>query len=249
MIEVEDGSTRSKENDSTNLKKYKRSEVINLVYSKGSKDSKSTIKVENFEAKTIDEVNTWAGENGIIIDATEVASELPSGYIVSQSVEAGEQIAFGDVFTVEVSKGQGTPMPSLIGLSEDEAVAVLNENEILHEISYKYSDNTSSGNVMYQSLAIDDSYYPEDTVNVDVSLGQVFIQDYSGMYLNEAVAAIDELNTSGANIYYNVYEVSSSSSDNESEIFETPAKGTVKSMEPYGEYIATGSTINIYVYG
>lgn len=242
------------EDDSYNLKNYKREQPVKFVVSKGAKDSKENIKVENFEAQTVDTAITWATENGVILNQEEVASDIPAGYIVSQDIEAGSVISFGDVLTLEVSKGPGIATPSFIGLSQSDAESLAKENEILCELVPKYSDVTSAGNVMYQSIAIGDGYYPEDTLEIDISLGQPFIQDYSGMYVNEAISAIEDLNASGANLNYQIIDVNGASessgnvSDGSEVISSSGSKGTIQKMSPYGEYVSTGSTITFYVY-
>lgn len=232
------------EDDSVTSKNYTRSDNAVFVISKGSKEDKKNVKVDNFVNQTTDKVYEWNQDTGIMVDEQQVSSDIPAGYIVSQSVEPGTMLGFGDIITVEVSKGPGEYTPYLIGYNIDDATTIADDSNIPLEPTEVYSDSTA-GTVVSQSKAEGESIYPdEESLKVSVSLGQPFINDMSGATLGDAVSMINELNSQGANLTYTTEEVALSKEDKESGL----TSGSIKSISNSNSFVSLGSNLVITVY-
>lgn len=232
------------ENETVDSKNYTRSEQVNFIISKGSKSDSKNKKVDNFVNQTIDSVAEWNADAGIIIDEVPIASNIPEGYIISQSVAPGEMLGFGDVLTLEVSKGSGIAMPNVVGYSEQGASEELTKNNIMFEVVEQYSDS-DYGYIISQSIPASTPYFEEDSgVILTKSLGSPFIDDVSGGSLKDAVDMINALNEQGANISYYTEEVTRSEEEKEEGI----SAGTVKSISSNNKYVSIGSTVKITLY-
>lgn len=232
------------EDDSVTAKNYTRSAKVDFVISKGSREDKKNVKVENFVDQTTDKVYEWNTDTGIMVDEVPVSSDIPVGYIVSQSVAPGTMMGYGDIITLEVSKGPGVYTPNLIGYTIDDATAIAEKSKIPLEPTEKYSDGTA-GYIIDQSMYEGESFYPdEDTLNVTVSLGQPFINDMSGSSLGDAVAMINELNTQGANLTYSTKNVKLTADDKE----QGMTSGMIKSISNSNSFVSPGANITIEVY-
>lgn len=232
------------EDDSVTMKNYTRAAKANFVISKGKKSDKKNVKVDNFVNQTTDAVYTWNVETGIMIDEQEVENAAPPGYIVSQSVDPGEMMGFGDILTIEVSKGPGEIVPNLIGYSLENATDIASDSKITVESTEKYS-NSNSGVVVDQSIAGGDSIYPEeDTLRLTVSLGKPFINDMTGGTLGDAISQITELNNQGAGLTYSTNYLTLSDSDKEMGL----SSGMIKSNSNSNSFVSVGSNIVINVY-
>lgn len=232
------------EDDSVTPTNYTRNDSVTFILSKGSKSDKKDVKVENFANQTIDKVYEWNQDTGIMIDEQQVSSDIPPGYIVSQSVEPGTMLGFGDTITIEVSKGPGVYTPNLIGYNLDEAIAIADENKINLEPSETYSDS-SSGIIVSQSKAEGSSIYPdEESLKVDVSLGQPFINDMAGSNLGDVVMMINELNRQGANLTYTTTEVSISDEEKE----QGAISSSVKSISNSNSFVSPGTNLEVEIY-
>ncbi|WOO89644.1 PASTA domain-containing protein [Mollicutes bacterium LVI A0078] len=232
------------EDDSVSEKNYTRSAKAEFVISKGSKEEKKNVKVDNFVNQTIDSVYEWNQDTGIMIDEEQIPSDIPEGYIVSQSVEPGTMLGYGDVITVEISKGPGEYTPYLIGYNIDDATEVAAEINLSLEPAESYSDS-NAGVIIYQSKAEGESIYPEEeSLKVTVSLGQPFITDMSGATIGDLASMINDFNTQGANLSYTTTEVALSDEDKEAGV----RSGTIKSISNANSFVNVGSTLTVEVY-
>lgn len=232
------------ENEGITVDNYTRSEPVKFIVSKGAKGDDKTKKVENFVNKQTDSVAEWVGDEGIIISEVQVVSELPEGYIVSQSVEPGTMLGFGDIIEIEVSKGLGTIVPSVIGYSEDGAAQILSDAGISYEVKEIYS-SSDHGVVIDQSLASGSNYFEDSpSLVITKSLGNVFIDDLTGSTLREANDMINNLNSQGANVSYYTEEVERT----DDQIEEGITSGTIKSNTSANKYVNPGTEIKITLY-
>lgn len=232
------------EDDSVTTKNYTREAKANFILSKGSKSDKKNLKVENFVDQTTDKVYEWNADSGVMIDEQQVSSDIPAGYIVSQSIEPGEMVGFGDILTVEVSKGPGEAVPYLIGYDLDSAQSIADDSGIVLEPTESYS-NSDNGLIVAQSISSGESIYPEEeSLKVTVSLGKPFIDDMTGSNLGSAVSMINGLNSQGANLTYTTSEVALTDEDKEMGL----TSGMIKSISGANQFVSTGSNIEIVTY-
>ncbi len=153
-------------------------------------------------------------------------------------------LGFGDIIEIEISKGLGTIVPSVIGYSEEGAVQILFDAGISYEVKEKYS-SSDHGVVIDQSLA-SGSNYLEDSPSLVItkSLGNVFIDDLTGSTLREANDMINNLNSQGANVSYYIEEVERT----DDQIEEGITSGTIKSNTSANKYVNPGTEIKITLY-
>lgn len=232
------------EDDSVTADNYTRAATANFIISKGSREDKKNVKVLNFVSQTTDKVYEWNQDTGIMIDEQQISSDIPAGYIVSQSSEPGTMLGYGDILTLEVSKGPGEYTPYLIGYNLDEATSIASDSGISLEPTERYSDS-SAGIIISQDKSEGESIYPEEeSLEVDVSLGKPFISDLTGASLGDLVMVINELNTQGANLTYTTTDVAISDEDREQGV----TSGTIKSMSNSNSFVSPGSNIKVKVY-
>ncbi len=224
--------------EGVNSKNYTRQNKIVFHVSKGKKGSDKKVKMQDFVNKMVDKAQTWAGEKDVLIEQKDVKSDKPLGTVISQSEKKDTLVAPGQTITLEVSKGPGIPTPNFAGLNKTDAQTVATESKVMIAVTEEYNSFVNAGQLISQSIGTGGSFYDEDTITLNYSLGNPFITDYSGQYENEAVNAIVAMNEQGAGLSYNIVYGSGP---------KGTAKGYVYKCRPYGSYVNVGSKITIYV--
>ncbi len=129
----------------------------------------------------------------------EYSDSLPRGTIISTHPKQGSKIYSGEVVTLKYSLGkriQATKIPDLYGLSEAQALSLLDSRKLeLENISYVTSD-TAAGKVISQAPAAFE-VVPEGTkVKLTVSLGllhQKSVPDLYGLDISGAKKKLAEV--------------------------------------------------------
>ncbi len=156
--------------------KVKVNSIIKLYVSEGPK----TAKMPNLIGKKWDEVQSELQalelpDMGKQIAKEEVFNDAPAGTILEQTPQPSEEFALKEAqIKLIVSKGRQTrPMPSLLGLSEDQAKAIILQNQLKLSDDIKYEKSYSpKGTVTKQwPFEPDDPVSPGDTVYITVSSG------------------------------------------------------------------------------
>ena len=143
---------------------------IYVVVSKGAK----MVKVTDVEGKDI-KVATYELETtlGFKVQVEEVESDdIAEGIIISQDIKADEEIAYGSTIKLTVSKGDGREvvvMPTVVGKTESEAKAELEELGLKVEVSYDEDKSKTNGVVLTQSYPKNQSLKEEDLVKITVN--------------------------------------------------------------------------------
>lgn len=213
---------------------FKRSSNLTIVISKGSKP-RNEIVMENFVGKSSDYLLTWASQNKIEVNTSMVFSNREVGEVVYQSVPAGDSISEGDTLSVSVSKGQGVTVPYFIGKKKSYAASFASTNDILVTYNEIYSNNEKN-TIIDQSIASNSLMGVGDTIVITVSLGKPYIPNYIGEDINELLAWIEEVNSSGCNISLQINEKKYYS--------DTVKKDAIITQNKVG-YINLADTINV----
>jgi beta-lactam-binding protein with PASTA domain len=101
-----------------------------------------------------------------------VFAAAPKGEVVDQQPQSGERAAPGTVVTLKVSKGPNTkPVPDVIGLQEDEAIAKLRESGFEARV-FDVPASDPSGTVVAQEPPPGESAPPDSRVRINVSTGE-----------------------------------------------------------------------------
>jgi len=101
-----------------------------------------------------------------------VFAGAPKGEVVDQQPRSGERAAPGSVVTLKVSKGPNTkPVPDVIGLQEDEAIARLRASEFEPRV-FDVPAADPAGTVVAQEPPPGERAPPDSRVRINVSTGQ-----------------------------------------------------------------------------
>ena len=98
--------------------------------------------------------------------------EIPAGFIILQDPAYVENYKIKEKNTIKVvvSKGQELVIvPKLVGLTKDEAIAALEDNNLLYEIEEKEDKEVEAGIIISQSIEKDKEVYAGETVKIIVS--------------------------------------------------------------------------------
>lgn len=88
-----------------------------------------------------DMLNKYAGKLDIKLEGKPVYSTYVENAIVSQSIEEGVEVPLGTVVYVKVSNGKNiSVVPEVVGLSSEEAIALINENGFSVEQKQEFNE-------------------------------------------------------------------------------------------------------------
>lgn len=148
----------------------KEGKVIELTVSVASDE----IKVPDVTGKTQDEATSTLEDAGFKVEVQEESSDsVDEGNVIRQSPSAGKKLAKDETVIIVVSTGEeDVTVPSLIGLTKEDAVAKLTSAGLQYSItSYEFSDDYESGYVIYQNYSSGESVSPDTVINIKVSKG------------------------------------------------------------------------------
>lgn len=142
--------------------KKEKGTKINLTVSKGAQE----IPVPNLVGLTVEEAKKQLTANGLKFAAgpAEYSDDVEKDLIARQDIPAGEKVAKDTTITYYQSLGsEGVPVPNVVGQSEVNATAALNNVNLYVSAEYKYSDqpvgtviaqNPSSGKLQEGSTVV-----------------------------------------------------------------------------------------------
>ncbi len=143
---------------------------VYLVISKGKK----MVDVTDVVGKDI-KVARYELEQtlGFVVEVEEVVDEkISAGIVKTQSVNAGEQAAYGSTIKLQVSKGDGkatVTMPSVLNETEADAKAKLEGLKLTVNVKYDSDDTKKNGVVIKQSYPQNQSLKEGDLVEITVN--------------------------------------------------------------------------------
>lgn len=188
-----------------NESEFVRSSQLTVVISKGKKQ-KSQVTVDNFVGKSYDAIVSWAAEKNVIIVKTDVFSNKEIGEITSQSVSAGTKIKEEDTIYVNVSKGEASYIPSLVGKTKSYANTWALDSDIKVIIQEEYNDTVEKNKVINQNIQAGSYIDKDDVLVLTVSLGKPYLEDYKGKSIDELLEWVEEINESGCNVNVKINE-------------------------------------------
>lgn len=183
-----------------------------------------SFSVPNLNYKTEQEAVQILSNMGVKTNVSKESSELfAAGLVLSQDRAKGETLEPGTTVSITVSKG-GKPfsMPSVVGMGEDKARAMLTEAGLAVETEYDFADGVKEGNVISQSINADTDVTRGTTVKIVVcsKKGLVTVANVVGM---EQSAAEKTIKGQNFKISINLIE---SSSEKGMVISQLPAAGS-----------------------
>lgn len=162
------------------------------------------VKVPDLSGKTYDEAKAELEKYGLTIENKgEVSSDdYDEGEVANQDPVAGTSVKKGTTVGVVISNGKGSvDVPDVKGVSEDDAVAKLNNEGFKPNKTYSYSDTVKEGYVISQSPEGGSKGKAGDTITIEISKGgeAVTVPDVTNTYKSEEQAKI-ELSAAGLNV-------------------------------------------------
>ena len=103
----------------------------------------------------------------------ESSDTVESGYVISQTPEAGESVSEGDTVTIVISQGkEAVKVPDLSGYSESEAKKALEDKGLtVGSVKSAYSDSVEEGKVISQTVDADKYVEAGTKVGFTISKG------------------------------------------------------------------------------
>ena len=157
--------------DPTAGSKAKAGSKVNLVISTG--EDGASVEVPDVKGKSQANAEKALKDAGLVpvIGTPKETTEVASGTVVSQSVEAGTSVAKNSKVTITVAAAPGTvQVPDVIGLTETAAKATLEKAGLQVSSSTEYSSK-SKGTVIGQSVNAGHNVEKGTTVGITVSAG------------------------------------------------------------------------------
>lgn len=138
--------------------------------------------------------NMLAGKGFVVNKVESYNDTVPKGNVISQSQPAETKVAIGTTITVTVSLGKEDTtvrVPNLMGYEEDEAIAILIENNLaVGNIGQANSETVEEGKVCYQSHSYGAFVERGTAIDFKISMGSAAVT----YRLNAGIAAptVDE---------------------------------------------------------
>ncbi len=132
------------------------------------------VKMPQVKGKSVEEARNALTDLGIKSEVTyEESDTIEAGEVISADVEEGTEIRVGTTVKLTASAGpQGIPVPSVTGISYDEANARLTQLGFAVTRVEGYSDEVEEGIVMSQVPSADTEVAKGTNITVTVSLGK-----------------------------------------------------------------------------
>jgi eukaryotic-like serine/threonine-protein kinase len=157
--------------------------------------SGETVEVPDLSGLTRDEAEVELRQAGLSGDFKDRPSDSVDALeVIKTDPAAGEEIDEGGTVTVFISSGpKQTEVPSLIGLTEDEAKKELGKADLKLGETFREFNAAPEGEVFDQDPDVGDSAEIDSTVNIYVSRGPepVIVPDVVGQTEDSAIAELD----------------------------------------------------------
>lgn len=189
---------------------------------------KKDVTLPNLVGITLEEAQTQIEEAELTLGEVteEYNSEYAAGYVISQDPEYQEDYTVKEDSTINLVVSLGieeTTVPKVVGMTEEEAIAALEEANLQYEIVEEASSKVEAGYVISQDIEEDTVIYAGDTVTITVSTGVAMITVTSVIGDTES-AATKELEDLGLNVI--ITEDEDKSKDNGTVIKQSISAGT-----------------------
>ena len=219
----------------------KNSQIESQVSQNTQNESQSTstqemLKMINIVGMSLEDAKSSLQEMGIRVFVSESRdSNEPDGTILEQSVSEDEEIAKGATVKVVISTAL-KEVPNVVNLTEENAVAKIENSGFVPEKQYEYSDTIKKGTVISQTPDAKTTAKLGEKVTLIISQGKELVKvptNLLGKSENEVKTTLEGLGfvvTKGTSEYSNDYQ-----------------EGVVMKIDNAGEELEKGSKIKIYL--
>ena len=174
----------------------KRSDMIIIQISVGTKSVGIEIPMPDFSSYTKKNIESWAETNNIQVNYKSAFSDtVESGNVISQSPEKNTTIKTGDSITITLSSGKAIKVDGLKGKTKTEVEAWAKETGANVEYYSYYADSTEKDKVISTSPS-SGSVSENTEIKVYISLGSVKVIDFTGKKEADVKTWIDTINKS-----------------------------------------------------
>lgn len=163
------------------------------------------IEVPELMGMTEDEAKAALEEIGLGYNVRiyQESLEYEEGYIIGQSVEAGQMVDENTVIKVTISSGLTevfVVVPNVIGETEGSAQSTINALGLKMESETAYSDEYEQGEIISMNPVAGTEVAEESTVTVVVSMGaeKISVPNIQGKSKEDAQSALEELELEGS---------------------------------------------------
>ncbi len=155
-------------------------------------------KMPNLVGLTLVEAMELCEKSGIklVVTSYEYSTEYDGMCVLEQNTDEGAVIKADTTVEIVLSKGaQIFKVPSILYLTEEEAIAKLEERELKYKLLYEENETVAEGCVASQSIASGTVIDKDDVIEVIISTGPPKFEmvDVVGMTEAEAITTLQEL--------------------------------------------------------
>lgn len=217
--------------------KAKRSEMIVITMSVGTKSEGIEIIVPDFSTYTKANIEAWSNTNNIDITYKYAYSDdIEKGKVIMQDPKANDSSLTGSTGTVTISKGIAVIISNFIGKNESTIISWAKTNGIILKKLTVYSTK-NKGLIVITNPKSSSTITTGDTVQYEVSDGLITLENYvnkTKSSFTTYIEAVNKENNKSARISIQYKEDSS----------KTIAKGSIINMK-FGDskYDSTSDTL------
>ncbi len=157
--------------------------------------SEEELRIPRIIGATLQEATDTLEAMGLTVERGEdkPSDIYEAGLVIEVTPNVNEVVQPGDVVTIILSSGsEEKTLQDLRGMSEEDALSYLNQNDLRQRIERQESDSVDKGKVISTSPAAGSSVEPGETITLVISegRGQTTVPDLRGLTEEEAEAEL-----------------------------------------------------------
>ena len=184
-------------------------ERITVIRSMGVQTERLENVVGHSEAEAVEILKN----QGFEVAVEKEYSNVAAGDVISQSIEAGENVAVGETITIKVSLGKETvetdetirlQVVNFVGLSYEKALEEAEKANLTIKVNKIYSDSVAAGIIMSQNISEGTQVDSNTVIELTMSLGKEMatMPDVVGKSKETAIKEIEKVGIVVKNYLY-----------------------------------------------
>ncbi|MGN6332863.1 MAG: Stk1 family PASTA domain-containing Ser/Thr kinase [Motilibacteraceae bacterium] len=158
-----------------------------------TRDAAVRVVVPTVMDKTQAEAERILRADGFAVNVTPATDNAPKGQVIDQEPTAGQRVAKGSAVTITVSTGpEMTTVPPLQGLTQDQAIAALQDKQLTNGGITQQDSDQKEGQVLSSDPASGEQVKTGTPVKLVVSSGKNKVPDVTGQSLAAATSALQD---------------------------------------------------------
>ncbi|MFC8734610.1 Stk1 family PASTA domain-containing Ser/Thr kinase [Luteimicrobium sp. NPDC057192] len=175
--------------------KVRKNGTVEVVVSEGVKHAKVPAGLVGKPTATALASLSKAGFDAVPAPVEDYSDDVPSGRVISVSVDPGTSVPHNDPIQVVVSEGPApVTVPQVKGSSQADAVSALKTSGLVPQVRKQFSDDVPEGTVVSQDPQQSTTLHRGDTVHLVVSKGpeMVVVPSVTGKHTAEAKKLLED---------------------------------------------------------